>query len=110
MDRELAADRGCPPVQQNGSSPEKPARNVAVALRYAPGEMAAPHVVASGRGEIARRILELAQQHGIKVRADADLAELLVAVEVGEQIPIAAFAAVAEILMYIYRANRPPPR
>jgi len=27
---------------------------------------------------------------------------------VGEQIPIAAFAAVAEILIYIYRANRPP--
>ena len=33
------------------------------------------------------------------------------AVEIGNQIPIAAFAAVAEILVYIYRANRiqPPP-
>ncbi len=97
-------------MPQNETPSEKRAGTIAVALQYAPGKMAAPKVVASGRGEIAQRILELAQQHGIKVRADADLAELLVAVEVGEQIPIAAFAAVAEILMYIYRANRLPPR
>jgi flagellar biosynthesis protein len=109
MDRELAAAPGVR-VPQDDPPSEKRAGTIAVALRYAHGEMAAPQVVASGRGEIAKRILELAQQHGIKVRADADLAELLVAVEVGEQIPIAAFAAVAEILLYIYRANRPPQR
>jgi len=97
-------------VPQKDPSSEKRAGTIAVALRYAPGEMAAPKIVASGRGEIAQRILELAQQHGIKVRADADLAELLIAVDVGEQIPIAAFAAVAEILMYIYRANKQSPR
>ena len=34
----------------------------------------------------------------------------LAAVEIGNQIPIAAFAAVAEILVYIYRANRAPPQ
>jgi flagellar biosynthesis protein len=90
---------------------EKPA--VAVALRYNRAEADAPRVVASGRGAIAERILALAFEHGIKVREDADLAELLAAVEIGNQIPIAAFAAVAEILVYIYRANRshsqPPP-
>ncbi len=84
--------------------PEKPA--VAVALRYNRAEADAPRVVASGRGAIAERILELAFEHGVKVREDADLAELLAAVEIGNQIPIAAFAAVAEILVYIYRANR----
>ena len=88
---------------------EKPA--VAVALRYNRAEADAPRVVASGRGAIAERILQLAFEHGVKVREDADLAELLAAVEIGNQIPIAAFAAVAEILVYIYRANRiqPPP-
>jgi len=85
------------------SAPQKPA--LAVALRYARGEADAPRVVASGRGEIAERILALAFEHGVKVREDADLAQLLAAVEIGEQIPVAAFAAVAEILVYIYRAN-----
>jgi flagellar biosynthesis protein len=86
---------------------EKPA--VAVALRYNRAEGDAPRVVASGRGAVAERILALAFEHGVKVREDADLAELLAAVEIGNQIPLAAFAAVAEILVYIYRANRAQP-
>lgn len=78
---------------------------IAVALQYHRKEDDAPRVVASGRGALAERILELAFAHGVKVREDADLAELLAAVEIGQQIPIAAFAAVAEILFYLYRAN-----
>ncbi len=89
--------------------PSKPASpdpaQIAVALKYDRARDSAPRVVASGRGALAERILELALVHGIKVREDADLAEILAAVEVGEQIPVAAFAAVAEILFYIYRAN-----
>lgn len=84
-------------------SPER--RPVAVALRHDRQQDKAPHVVASGRGAVAERILELAFAHGVKVREDADLAEILAAVEIGQQIPLAAFAAVAEILFYIYRAN-----
>jgi flagellar biosynthesis protein len=78
---------------------------IAIALQYDRAEDKAPRVVATGRGALAERILELAFAHGVKVREDADLAEILAAVEVGEQIPLAAFAAVAEILFYIYRAN-----
>ena len=77
----------------------------AVALQYDRQQDKVPRVVASGRGAIAERILELAFAHGVKVREDADLAEILMAVDVGQQIPLAAFAAVAEILFYIYRAN-----
>jgi flagellar biosynthesis protein len=78
---------------------------VAVALKHRLGEPGAPRVVASGRGLIAERILELAFTKGIKVREDADLAEMLEAVGIGEEIPFAAFAAVAEILSYIYRTS-----
>lgn len=78
---------------------------IAVALQYDRQEDKAPRVVATGRGALADRILELAFAHGVKVREDADLAEVLAAVEIGQQIPLAAFAAVAEILFYIYRAN-----
>jgi flagellar biosynthesis protein len=80
--------------------------SIAVALQYDPDNAAAPRVVASGRGAVAERILELAFAGDVKVRQDADLAELLTAVEIGEQIPMAAFAAVAEILFYVMRANQ----
>ena len=79
--------------------------NVAVALSYEAGTRAAPQIVASGRGAIAERILELAHEHGIAVRENADLAEMLAAVAVGERIPAAAFAVVAEILFYVLKAN-----
>ena len=80
-------------------------RPIAVALSHDRDEDKAPRVVATGRGALAERILALAFAHGVKVREDADLAEILAAVEIGQQIPLAAFAAVAEILFYLYRAN-----
>jgi flagellar biosynthesis protein len=79
---------------------------LAVALRHAPGAPASPRIVASGRGFAAERILALAFANGVKVREDADLAEMLAAVGIGDEIPFAAFSAVAEILAYIYRANQ----
>ena len=84
----------------------KQPKTVAVALRHAPGLPAAPRVVASGHGFAAERILDLAFANGVKVREDADLAEMLVAVGIGEEIPFAAFSAVAEILAHIYRVNQ----
>jgi flagellar biosynthesis protein len=81
-------------------------RRVAVALDYEAGHPGAPKVVATGRGALADAILEVAFANGVKVREDADLAELLGAVELGHEIPVEAFAAVAEVLAYVYRANR----
>lgn len=80
-------------------------RPVAVALSYDPAEAGAPMVVASGKGAMAAQILELAFAHGVKVRSDPDLAQVLSAVEVDTVIPLEAFVAVAEILAYVYRAN-----
>jgi flagellar biosynthesis protein len=78
---------------------------VAVALRYERGSREAPRIIASGAGPIAERIIELARDHGIAVRENADLATMLSAFGVGEQIPVAAFAVVAEILFYVLKAN-----
>ena len=80
--------------------------NVAVALRHDRAAQTLPRIVASGRGAVAEQIVAVAQAEGISVRQDADLAEVLVALEVGSDIPVEAFAAVAEILSYIYRANQ----
>ena len=57
-------------------------------------------------------VVELNFANGIKVREDADLVEILSKVEVDSPIPLEAFAAVAEILAYVYKANASmkPPR
>ena len=82
---------------------------VAVALHQAKEVDRAPKVVAAGRGTTAEQILEIAFAQGIKVREDADLAQLLSAVDEDSEIPLDAFAAVAEILVYLYRANGKAP-
>lgn len=77
------------------------------------GSGASPRVVASGRGAVAEQILQLAFANEVKVREDADLAEILAAVDIDSEIPVEAAVAVAEILARIYRANAaaadPPP-
>ena len=78
---------------------------IAVALHQVSEVGHAPKVIASGRGIIAEQILEVAFSMGIKVREDADLAQILSAVNEETEIPVEAFAAVAEILVYLYQAN-----
>ena len=86
------------------SASTTPERAVAVALKD-PAASGHPRIVASGYGDLAERILAIAFAAGIKVREDADLAETLAALEIGREIPLEAFAAVAEILSYVYRVN-----
>ncbi|MEQ8195348.1 MAG: EscU/YscU/HrcU family type III secretion system export apparatus switch protein [Rhodospirillales bacterium] len=111
-DKPKKPDAGAPDsVSVNEARPGKenpPAKEktpVAVALQYEPGKDDAPRVVAGGRGSIAEQILAIAFAQGVKVREDADLAELLSTIDIDSEIPVEAFAAVAEILIYVYRAN-----
>lgn len=84
--------------------------SVAVALEYDSADAnAAPIVSASGRGYLAERILAAAEEAGVPIRRDSDLVEILAATEIGEEIPVEAFIAVAEILSYIYRQNGQMP-
>ncbi|ABC23624.1 EscU/YscU/HrcU family type III secretion system export apparatus switch protein [Rhodospirillum rubrum] len=85
----------------------KPDESLAIALAYEPVDGAPPpRVIATGRGAVADQIIALAFAHGVKVRQDADLARVLSAVDLDSEIPVEAFVAVAEILAYVYRANR----
>lgn len=77
----------------------------AVALGYDQTKNNAPVVLAKGQGEIAERIIALAEENGIEIRQDADLLQILKAVDINQEIPIEAFAAVAEIISYIYQQN-----
>ncbi|MGH7033606.1 MAG: hypothetical protein ACREFL_07745 [Stellaceae bacterium] len=62
----------------------------------------------AGRQAVAARLIELAEAHGIGLRAQDDLAALLAGLKLGEPIPIPAFAAIAEILFALLHANQHP--
>lgn len=85
-----------------------PPRSKAVALGYDAAHDEAPRVVATGQGLIADQIVRIALDHGITVRQDADLVEILAKLDIDALIPVEAFAAVAEILSYIYRSQGKP--
>ena len=78
----------------------------AVALRYDPETMAAPEVVAKGRNAVAARIRTLAIAAGVPVIENRPVARALYRyVEIGSPIPGKLYAAVAEILAFIRRAQ-----
>jgi len=87
---------------------EKSSRQTAVALKGGENDEALPLITAAGRGKLAEQILQIAYENDIKVRSDADLAEILAKIELESPIPSEAFLAVTEILSYVYRANGEP--
>ncbi len=78
----------------------------AVALKYDNTKNAAPKVVAKGQKSLAQKILEIANEHDIPIHKDADLVQILQAVELEQEIPLEVYSVVAEIFAYIYRINK----
>ena len=76
----------------------------AVALRYDESRMRAPLVVAKGTDLIAARIREIATEHAVPIFEAPPLARALHHnVEIGGEIPATLYAAVAQVLTYIYQ-------
>jgi flagellar biosynthesis protein len=84
--------------------PQKPA--IAVALEYERDTHNAPRVVASGRGVVAERIMEVARENGVTIEANPMLAEALSGVPVDDTIPRELYQAVAEVIGFVLRAQR----
>jgi flagellar biosynthesis protein len=76
----------------------------ATALRYEGA--GAPKVVASGRGHVADRILAAAQEAGVPVREDPQLAAALSALALGQDVPEELWLAVAEVLAWAYELEK----
>ncbi len=74
--------------------------DLAIALKY-DGENA-PRLTAKGRGELADRILALADEHAIPLHEDAELAALLAQIPLGDEIPESLYRAVAEVIAFAY--------
>jgi flagellar biosynthesis protein len=84
---------------------EKQSVKMAAAIKYDPLKSNAPSVTASGRGTIADKIIELAQEKGIPIKNDPDLVQVLSKLKVGSEIPVELYRAVAEILAFVYSLN-----
>lgn len=84
---------------------EREMRRRAVALRYDDQQEAAPRVLAKGQGDIAERIIALAQEHGVPLHEDQDLVRLLGVLEIDVQVPPTLYRALAEVLAHLYRTN-----
>jgi len=80
--------------------------DLAVALEYERGTRDAPRVTAKGRGEVARRIVEIAEDHDVVVDANGPLAEALAGVKLDEAIPLELYEAVAEVIGFVLRQAR----
>jgi flagellar biosynthesis protein len=85
---------------------EKKGPAKAVAILYDSEKSAAPQVVASGQGKIARKIIETAREAGIHIQEDPDLVELLAKIPIGEEIPTELYQTVAEVLAFVYQVNK----
>ncbi len=83
-----------------------------VALKYDAERMAAPVLVAKGMDALALKIREIAEQHDVAIVANPPLARALHAtVELDQEIPVAHYKAVAEIIGYVMRQkSKLPPR
>ncbi|NOX89245.1 MAG: flagellar biosynthesis protein FlhB [Calditrichaeota bacterium] len=82
--------------------------HIAIALKYEPQSKSdAPKVVAKGKMKLAERIKKIAREHGIPVIENKPLARgLYEACEVGMEIPVAFYQAVAEILTQVYQTDK----
>ena len=81
----------------------------AVALKYDYETMPAPTVIAKGVDLLAKRIRELALENNVPVLERKELARALYAnVEVGQQVPAEQYAAVAEVIRYVYQLKKRP--
>ena len=73
----------------------------AIALGYDTSSDAVPRILATGKNNLAKRILEIAAQENIPIHEDKDLLNILSLLEVGSYIPYEAYGAVAKILSHI---------
>ena len=78
----------------------------AVALKYDPQKDRAPKVVAKGKGDTARRIIEIAREHNIPLHEDGNLSQLLEFLDIESEIPPELYRAVAEVLVFVVRLNQ----
>lgn len=82
-----------------------PTQKTAVAVLYEPGDRA-PKILATGKGEVAEKIIEKAKENDVPLYKDNKLADTLSKLKIGDAIPPELYEAVAEILVFVDDMDR----
>ena len=77
---------------------------LAIALHY--DKTGAPRVIAKGKGTIGAKIVEIARANDIPIEENEVLAGALSNVEIGDEIPVELYKAVAEVLVFVLKLSR----
>ena len=75
-------------------------KKTAIALAYDPNE-SAPKIIASGKGVLAEKIIDKAQEAGVPLHQDNELADTLSRLDIGDMIPPELYEVIAEILVFV---------
>lgn len=77
----------------------------AVALKYDKDKTPTPVVIASGKGHMAEKIIELAEQNKVPMQKNSLLAESLSKLYLGEKVPLDLYEAIAQILVCVMHVD-----
>ena len=77
----------------------------AVVLEY-DSSRGVPHVVAQGKGYVAERIIEIAEENQVPIHEDPELAHMLNMLQMGDEIPPELYHVVAQILIYVAEIDK----
>ena len=78
----------------------------AVAMQYKAYENNAPKVIAKGKGEIAKKILQKAKEYDVNIFENAELTDMLMNVELNEEIPAELYKAVVEVFIWLHQTEQ----
>lgn len=78
----------------------------AVAMKYEAYAGGAPKVLASGEGELARKIIDKAKEFDIAIFKNEELVKSLLNIEVGEEIPRELYLAVVEVFVWLAKSEK----
>ena len=77
-----------------------------VVLKYDADKSKAPKITGFGKGQIAEKILKVAEENKIPFYEDASLVELMAKLAINSEIPPTLYNVVAEVLSFVYKLDR----
>ncbi len=75
----------------------------AVALKYNAESDSAPKVIASGKGELAARIIQKAKEYNVPIFSNPELASSLIDLDLDQEIPAQLYQAVADVFVWLMK-------
>lgn len=105
--KKVSQKEGFKRIKKSVDQLEKPTkRRQAIAIKYDVEKGKAPKIMATGQGNIADMILQVAEENKVPFYEDSSLADLLSKLELESEIPPELYTLVAEVLAFVYQLDK----